>query len=299
MARSTRRSTETVSVAPEELDPATLAASVLDEEARRQAQHGTQSLPDYAAGDLADEGDERVLLQVRNLDFSYGQVQVLFDVSLDVYRGEVLALLGTNGAGKSTVLRVISGLARPDRGRLRFDQRTITTSSPTTRVALGIVQVAGGRAVFAPLSVRENLIAGAYPYKWDRRRIRTRTAEVLELFPTLGDRLDQAAGTLSGGEQQMLGIAKALMLDPKILIVDELSLGLAPVVIQELLGVIERLKGEGMTMVIVEQSINVALALADRAIFMEKGQIRFTGPAVDLVERDDLVRAVFLGGEGG
>jgi ABC-type branched-subunit amino acid transport system ATPase component len=285
-------------VAPDELDPAALAASVLDEEARRQAEGGTQARPD-AAGDLVDESDQRVLLQVRNLDFSYGQVQVLFDVSLDVYRGEVLALLGTNGAGKSTVLRVISGLARPDRGRVRFDQQTIASSTPTTRVGLGIVQVAGGRAVFAPLSVRENLVAGAYPYKWDRQRIRTRTAEVLALFPTLGARLDQAAGTLSGGEQQMLGIAKALMLDPKILIVDELSLGLAPVVIQELLGVIERLKGEGMTMVIVEQSVNVALALADRAIFMEKGQIRFTGPAAELVERDDLVRAVFLGGEGG
>jgi ABC-type branched-subunit amino acid transport system ATPase component len=197
------------------------------------------------------------------------------------------------------VLRVISGLARPDRGRVLFDQQSITSSSPTTRVGLGIVQVAGGRSVFAPLSVRENLVAGAYLYKWDRARIRRRTAEVLELFPKLGERLDQAAGTLSGGEQQMLAIAKALMLDPKILMVDELSLGLAPVVIQELLGVVERLKGDGITMMIVEQSVNVALALADRAIFMEKGQVRFTGPAAELLERDDLVRAVFLGGEGG
>jgi ABC-type branched-subunit amino acid transport system ATPase component len=258
------------------------------------------------AAELIDERDElqrlsdgadAPLLQVHHLDFSYGQVQVLFDVSIDVYPGEVLAILGTNGAGKSTLLRVISGLAQPDRGVLRLGHRTITFSDPAARVGLGIVQVAGGKAVFGPLSVRENLVAGAYRYKWERQRIRTRTAEVVELFPRLGERLDQPAGTLSGGEQQMLAIAKALMLDPRILIVDELSLGLAPVVIQELLGVIERLKGEGMTMVIVEQSVNVALALADRAIFMEKGQVRFTGRAAELMERDDLVRAVFLGGE--
>jgi ABC-type branched-subunit amino acid transport system ATPase component len=243
------------------------------------------------------DGVDVALLQVHHLDFSYGQVQVLFDVSIDVYPGEVLAILGTNGAGKSTLLRVISGLAQPDRGVLRLGHRTITFSDPAARVGLGIVQVAGGKAVFGPLSVRENLVAGAYRYKWDRPRIKRRTAEVVELFPRLGERLDQAAGTLSGGEQQMLAIAKALMLDPKILIVDELSLGLAPVVIQQLLGVIERLKGERMTMVIVEQSVNVALAVADRAIFMEKGQVRFTGPAAELMERDDLVRAVFLGGE--
>jgi ABC-type branched-subunit amino acid transport system ATPase component len=243
------------------------------------------------------DGVDVPLLQVHHLDFSYGQVQVLFDVSIDVYPGEVLAILGTNGAGKSTLLRVISGLAQPDRGVLRLGHRTITFSDPAARVGLGIVQVAGGKAVFGPLSVRENLVAGAYRYKWDRQRIKRRTAEVVELFPRLGERLDQAAGTLSGGEQQMLAIAKALMLDPKILIVDELSLGLAPMVIQQLLGVVERLKGERMTMVIVEQSVNVALAVADRAIFMEKGQVRFTGPAAELMERDDLVRAVFLGGE--
>ena len=263
-------------------DMAAEAAELIDERHERQR---------------LSEGVDVPLLEVHHLDFSYGQVQVLFDVSIDVDRGEVLAILGTNGAGKSTVLRVISGLAQPDRGVLRLGHRTITFSDPAARVGLGIVQVAGGRAVFGPLSVRENLVAGAYPYKWDRQRIKTRTAEVVELFPRLGERLDQAAGTLSGGEQQMLAIAKALMLDPKILMVDELSLGLAPVVIQELLGVIERLKGEGMTMVIVEQSVNVALALADRAIFMEKGQVRFTGPAAELMERDDLVRAVFLGGE--
>jgi len=235
------------------------------------------------------------LLEVRNVDFSYGHVQVLFDVNLDVSGGEVLALLGTNGAGKSTLLRVISGLATPDRGIVRFDGAIITSQSPPDRVRRGIVQVAGGKAVFASLTVQDNLRAGAYSYKWDRDRIGQRTDEVLELFPALARRLSQLAGTLSGGEQQMLAIAKALMLDARLLMIDELSLGLAPVVVQELLGVVDRLKAQGITMVIVEQSVNVALELSDRAVFMEKGEVRFTGPAADLLERDDLVRAVFLG----
>ena len=235
------------------------------------------------------------LLEVRNVDFSYGHVQVLFDVNLDVSGGEVLALLGTNGAGKSTLLRVISGLATPDRGIVRFDGAIVTSHSPPDRVRRGIVQVAGGKAVFASLTVQDNLRAGAYSYKWDRDRIGQHTDEVLELFPALARRLSQLAGTLSGGEQQMLAIAKALMLDARLLMIDELSLGLAPVVVQELLGVVDRLKTQGITMVIVEQSVNVALELSDRAVFMEKGEVRFTGPAADLLERDDLVRAVFLG----
>jgi len=239
------------------------------------------------------------LLEVCNLDFSYGHLQVLFDVSIDVREGEVLALLGTNGAGKSTLLRVISGLAPPDRGVVRFDHEDVTVASASHRVRLGIVQISGGKAVFGSLSVAENLRAGAHTYKWQKQRIRDRCDAALALFPPLGERLNQQAGTLSGGEQQMLAIAKALMLDPKMLIIDELSLGLAPAVVQELLGVVEQLKARGITMVIVEQSVNVALALAERAVFMEKGEVRFTGKATDLLERDDLVRAVFLGGERG
>jgi ABC-type branched-subunit amino acid transport system ATPase component len=243
--------------------------------------------------------DAPPLLEVCNLDFSYGHLQVLFDVSIDVRDGEVLALLGTNGAGKSTLLRVISGLAPPDRGVVRFDREDVTAASAGHRVRLGIVQISGGKAVFGSLSVGDNLRAGAHTYKWQKQRIRDHCEAALALFPRLGERLDQQAGTLSGGEQQMLAIAKALMLDPKVLIIDELSLGLAPVVVQELLGVVEQLKERGTTMVIVEQSVNVALALAERAVFMEKGEVRFTGRAADLLERDDLVRAVFLGGERG
>ncbi|MEX2555426.1 MAG: ATP-binding protein, partial [Actinomycetota bacterium] len=244
-------------------------------------------------------GAEAPVLQVRNLDFSYGQVQVLFDVALDVRRGEVLALLGTNGAGKSTLLRTLSGLAMPDRGVIRLNGRTITYTEAETRVDLGIVQVPSGKALFGSLTVGENLQAGAYSYIWDRERVEARTEEVLELFPALRPLLQQPAATLSGGEQQMLALGKALLLDPEVLLIDELSLGLAPVVVQELLVIIERLKERGITIVVVEQSVNVALTIADRAVFMEKGQIRFEGPAGDLLARDDLVRAVFLGAEGG
>jgi ABC-type branched-subunit amino acid transport system ATPase component/sugar phosphate permease len=261
-----------------------------------------------AAAEIIEERDEiermasggqLAALQVRNLDFSYGSLQVLFNVSIDVWEGEVLALLGTNGAGKSTLLRAISGLGLADRGVVRVNGRTITFSDPGTRVRLGVVQVPGGRAVFPTLTVAENLMAGAYTFIWDRKRVQARFDEVLSIFPILAERIDQPAGTLSGGEQQMLALATALLLDPKILLIDELSLGLAPVVVAQLIEIVGKLKEQGLTMVIVEQSVNVALSLADRAVFMEKGEVRFEGPAAELLERDDLVRAVFLGGEGG
>jgi ABC-type branched-subunit amino acid transport system ATPase component len=261
-----------------------------------------------AAAELLEERDERArvaaggdlpMLQVRNLDFSYGPVQVLFDVNIDVREGEVLALLGTNGAGKSTLLRAISGLGIPDRGVVRLRGRTITLTEPRTRVGLGIVQVPGGRAVFPALTIRENLVAASGPIRGDAGRVDEAVERVVALFPVLGERMDQRAGSLSGGEQQMLGLAMSLMLEPQLLLIDELSLGLAPIVVEQLLGTIERLRREGLTIVVVEQSVNVALSIADRAIFMEKGQVKFEGPAADLLERDDLVRAVFLGGAGG
>jgi ABC-type branched-subunit amino acid transport system ATPase component/sugar phosphate permease len=261
-----------------------------------------------ATADLMEERDERErvatggdvpVLQVRHLDFSYGQVQVLFDVDLDVREGEVLALLGTNGAGKSTLLRAISGIGLGDRGVVRFAGRAITYADPVDRVRMGIVQVPGGRTVFPTLTVEENLLAGAHTLAGGDAELHRHIDRVVELFPVLGERMDQAAGTLSGGEQQMLGLAQALLLDPRVLLIDELSLGLAPVVVQQLLEVVARLKDDGVTIVVVEQSVNVALSIADRAVFMEKGRIRFEGPARDLMERDDLVRAVFLGGEIG
>ena len=236
------------------------------------------------------------MLEARDIDFSYGHVQVLFGVDLSVDEGEVVALLGTNGAGKSTLLRVISGLARQTGGTVTFRGASIDGLAAHERVEAGIVQVPGGKAVFPGLTVAENLRAGAHTFKWDRDRIVERCNAVLELFPALVPKLAQAAGTMSGGEQQMLALAKAMLPEPAVLLIDELSLGLAPVVVQGLVDVVDGLKAKGVTMVIVEQSVNVALTLADRAVFMEKGEVRFTGPAAELAQRDDLVRAVFLGG---
>ncbi len=235
------------------------------------------------------------LLQVEGVDAGYGSVQVLFDVSLEVEHGEVLALLGTNGAGKSTLLRTVSGLHPVMAGTVRFDDHDVTAMAPHRRVQAGIVQLAGGRAVFSSLSVAENLRVGAFTFLDDPARVEARIAEVLEMFPPLQTRLSQLAGSLSGGEQQMVALAKALLPEPKLLIIDELSLGLAPVVVGRLLEVIERLRATGMTMLIVEQSLNVAAAFADRAVFMERGEVRFTGSPTDLIESGDLARAVFLG----
>ena len=238
-------------------------------------------------------------LQVHNLDFAYGSVQVLFDVSFEVARGEVLALLGTNGAGKSTLLRAVSGLGIPDRGVVRLGGRTITYAEAENRFAAGLVQLRGGAGVFEELTVADNLRASVLASGLEEADIAARIERSLNTFPDLQHRTGAAARELSGGQQQMLALAMALMHEPEVLLIDELSLGLAPLVVQELLGVVERLRTAGQTMVIVEQSLNVALAFADRAIFMEKGRIRFEGPARELAERDDLARAVFLGGEGG
>ncbi|MCY4665301.1 MAG: ATP-binding protein [Acidimicrobiaceae bacterium] len=238
-------------------------------------------------------------LQVRNLDFSYGSVQVLFDVSFEVARGEVVALLGTNGAGKSTLLRAVSGLGVPDRGAVRLGGRTVTYADAEDRFSAGLVQLRGGAGVFEDLSVADNLRASVLASGLDEAEIEARTARALSLFPALAERTAAAGRDLSGGQRQMLALMMVLMHEPEVLLIDELSLGLAPVVVQELLDVVQRLRDDGQTMVIVEQSLNVALSFADRAIFMEKGRVRFEGPARELAERDDLARAVFLGGRDG
>jgi ABC-type branched-subunit amino acid transport system ATPase component/sugar phosphate permease len=242
---------------------------------------------------VADATADTPVIQVHNLDFSYGKVQVLFDVHLEVRRGETLALLGTNGAGKSTLLRVVSGLGVAQRGVVRFNGRTVTYADPELRVKIGIVQLMGGKAVFPPLTVAENLRMAGYLYRGDD--LRRRIDRVLEQFPVLAARRNATAGDLSGGQQQILALGMTLIHEPEVLIIDELSLGLAPVVVQELLAVVEQLKATGLTMIIVEQSLNVALAVAERAVFMEKGQVRFEGAAQALLEREDLARAVFLG----
>ncbi|MDG2025906.1 MAG: ATP-binding protein [Acidimicrobiales bacterium] len=245
------------------------------------------------------EPDAIPVLQVNDIDFSYGNVQVLFDVAFEVHRGETLALLGTNGAGKSTILRVAAGLGTPERGVVRLNGRNITFSTPEQRAAMGMHLLLGGKGVWDPLTIRHNLEMGAYQYRGDKADQQRRIEKVLDLFPPLRAAIDLDASELSGGQQQMLALARTLLHEPEILIIDELSLGLAPVAVGELMGHIERLQEAGQTIIIVEQSLNIALELADRAIFLEKGHVRFAGPAAELAERDDLARAVFFGSEGG
>ena len=241
-------------------------------------------------------GTGNEMLAVRNIDFSYGQLQVLFDISLHVTRGEALALLGTNGAGKSTLLRVIAGLERPSAGSVHFAGRDITGAPAERLAADGLALIPGGRSVFTDMTVEENLEMQALGIRKQRALVRERRELVLGTFPGLAERLSQPAGKLSGGEQQQLALAKALLLDPDVLCIDELSLGLAPVVVGELLEIVGRLHENGITLLMVEQSLNIAAQLCGRAVFLEKGQVRFEGRTVDLLEQDDIARAVFFGG---
>ena len=245
---------------------------------------------------LQQRGRHLPLLSCRRVDFAYGQLQVLFGVDFAVDDGEMVALLGTNGAGKSTLLKVISGIGLPSKGSVRFRGEDITYLDAERRVPLGISQVPGGRAVFGTMDVVENLRAFGYTLGRDRTRIEEALAICFDAFPRLEHRRTSLAANLSGGEQQMLGLSKALILEPKLLLIDELSLGLAPVVVAQLLEMVRRINERGTAVVLVEQSVNVALSLVDHAYFMEKGEIRFDGPARQLLERDDLLRAVFLDG---
>jgi ABC-type branched-subunit amino acid transport system ATPase component/MFS family permease len=236
------------------------------------------------------------LVSIRNLDVSYGPVQILFDVSLDVAEGEVVALLGTNGAGKSTLLRAISGVVEADAGVVLFDGRDITHAPPYEIAAHGLSQMPGGAATFPTLTVTENLRCAS----WLARRHKTETAaeidRLLDVFPVLRERIDEPAANLSGGQQQMLGLAMSLLSRPRLLMIDELSLGLAPVVVEQLAEIVRDIAAQGTTVILVEQSVNVALTLAKTAHFMEKGQIRFSGQTAELLERPDILRSVFLGG---
>jgi branched-chain amino acid transport system ATP-binding protein len=237
-----------------------------------------------------------VLLEVSGLRVSYDGVQVLFGIEMEIRRGEIVALLGTNGAGKSTVLNAISGVVEPDGGNVWFDGEPVTGEAPERTAARGIIQVPGGRGIFPGLTVEENLKMGSFLIRRDTKLVAERMTEVLELFPRLGERMSQRAGLLSGGERQMLTLAQSFVLRPKLLLIDELSLGLAPSLVQELLAAVRSMNSSGITVLLVEQSVNLALTLADRAYFMEKGEVRFSGPTADLFARDDLLRSVFLEG---
>lgn len=233
------------------------------------------------------------LLEVCGIDAGYGAVQVLWDVSLQVGRGEIVALIGANGAGKSTLLRVISGLLRPSRGEVIFEAQSIGGRAPERIVRLGVAHVPQGRRLFAELTVRENLLLGAYA-RPDRASIAADLGRVIELFPALAGRLGLPASQLSGGEQQMAALARALMARPRLLLIDEPSLGLAPIVVRELMDVVDRLRGEGSSVLLVEQDVAVALERADRGYVLETGRIVLTGTGPGLLA-DRGVRVAYLG----
>jgi branched-chain amino acid transport system ATP-binding protein len=236
------------------------------------------------------------LLVVQDLDVGYDGTQVLFGVNFEVKEGELVALLGTNGAGKSTLLKAISGLVVASGGTMFFDGEDITYHLAEETAAMGIIQMPGGKSVFPSLSVKENLDMAAWLYEGDTQHINEALDHVYKVFPILKQRLAQQAGSLSGGEQQMLSLAQAFIAKPKLLMIDELSLGLAPVIVQQLLEIVKTIHDGGTTIILVEQSVNVALTVAHHAYFMEKGEIRFDGTTSELLGRTDILRSVFLEG---
>ena len=233
------------------------------------------------------------MLEIAEIDVYYGEVPALRGVTLRVLHGESVTVIGANGAGKSTVLKTVSGLLRPQQGSLRFDDRELHTLPPYEIAALGIAHVPEGRRVFPELTVRENLEMGAYLAEAKKKRSET-LAWVLEIFPVLGERSRQLGGTLSGGEQQMLAIARGLMLRPRLLMLDEPSLGLAPIMAENTFEKIDEIHREGISILLVEQNVVRALALAQRGYVLGNGQIVLQGTAAELLENEQ-VKDAYLG----
>ena len=237
------------------------------------------------------------MLRLEGVHAAYGPVHVLFGIDLYVGDGEIVALLGTNGAGKTTILRVISGVLKPTTGDVVWNDGSILGQRPPDIVKKGIVQMPGGRGVFPGMTVYENLEIAGFLYGRDYGLRRRMINRVFETFPVLAQRRHQMAGSMSGGQQQMLTLAKTFVMDPKLLLIDELSLGLAPVIVEDLLEIVRRLNAQGVGVVLVEQHVDLALDIASRAYFLERGEIRFSGPSEQLRGRDDLLRSVFLAGQ--
>ncbi|MFZ1983604.1 MAG: ABC transporter ATP-binding protein [Desulfatitalea sp.] len=233
------------------------------------------------------------MLEIRNIDVFYGDVQVLWNVSFQVQPGEVVALIGANGAGKSTNLKSISGLVRPRSGDILFEGRQLQKIEPYSLIEMGIAHVPEARRLFVEMTVEENLDMGSLrgPVRKEREKNRKM---VYGLFPRLGDRSKQVAGTLSGGEQQMLAIGRGLMCNPRIIMFDEPSLGLAPILVREIFNIIRRIREEGTTVLIVEQNVKQTLTIADRAYVLENGRITKTGTGAELLN-DDNVKTAYLG----
>jgi branched-chain amino acid transport system ATP-binding protein len=233
------------------------------------------------------------LLRIRNLSVAYGDVQVLWGIDLDVLPGEIVALVGANGAGKSTLLSTISGLLMPFDGDIVFDGRNIAGATTQQIVDLGIVQVPEGRRLFPAMTVRDQLLLGAFRRN-DKAQVRADLTHVLDLFPRLKERINTLAGKLSGGEQQMVAIGRALMSRPRLLMIDELSLGLAPVVVEQLVEIIQQINRQGTTVLMVEQDVHTALEQATRGYVLETGRITLSGTANDLLG-DERVKRAYLG----
>jgi branched-chain amino acid transport system ATP-binding protein len=235
-----------------------------------------------------------MILNVKHISAGYGRVQVLKEINLEVGTGEIVCLVGANGAGKTTLLKVISGIIPSMQGKLYFDSQDITNRKPDYIVRTGLSHVPEGRQIFADLTVRQNLILGAYVHKLKKEEMEKLFNFVFDLFPILKTRLTQKAGTMSGGEQQMLAIGRGLMSQPKLLLLDEPSLGLAPLVVEIILNVIQSLRSAGIAILLIEQNVNAALQIADRAYIMETGRIVSQGSAKTLLG-DDEVRKRYLG----
>ncbi|HEX3899119.1 MAG TPA: ATP-binding cassette domain-containing protein [Mycobacteriales bacterium] len=256
----------------------------------------TESAPAAVPSPIAERDARPALLECSAVNASYGSMQVLFGVDLTVYEGEIVALLGTNGAGKSSLLRSITGLLPAQSGSVRFAGRDITAEATERIASSGLTMMPGGRGIFPSLTVAENLRIAGWVHRKDEATTRAGLGEVYELFPNLAERADSPAGDLSGGNQQMLSLAMAFLTKPRLLCIDELSLGLAPAIVGLLLDAVRRINASGVTVVLVEQSVDIAIRLAEQATFLEKGQVRFAGPASDLLAHDELLRAVFIGG---
>jgi branched-chain amino acid transport system ATP-binding protein len=233
------------------------------------------------------------LLEIRNLRLAYGRIEAVKGIDLDIAEGATVSLIGSNGAGKTTVLRALSGLLRPRTGSIHFDGTDLSGQPPHRIARRGIVQVPEGRQIFAQMSVAENLRMGGYLVT-DAAQYAERRAQILALFPRLNERLTQPAGLLSGGEQQMLAIGRALMAEPRLLLLDEPSMGLAPLFVEEIFAIIETLKRRGITILLVEQNARAALDISDYAYVLESGRITLSGPAATIADHPDII-AAYLG----
>lgn len=233
------------------------------------------------------------MLKINNLAVSYGMIQAVHGVSFDVKPGEIVTLIGANGAGKTTILRTISGLIRPKSGQILFENQDVTKTPPQKIVAAGLSQVPEGRHVFSGLSVMENLEMGAYLRKDDG--LKADYEQVFEKFPVLKERRNQDAATLSGGEQQMLAMGRALMSKPKLLLLDEPSMGLAPIFIKEIFSIIQEINAQGTTVLLIEQNAKMALSVAHRGYVLETGKIVLSGTGAELLDSEEVKKA-YLGG---